>query len=292
MSNSITRREALATAAAGLTALPLIADDKPAAPVPANALHVIVTDPLAAPLSCSCVKGYAQRDYDQLGKYLESKLGRPVAVHYSQSLAGALLNKSDGKADLVIGKDSVVIHDAPASKLKATRLASLTDKDGKTTQTGLVCVYRDDKALTVEDLKGYTVYFGLAPAEEKYAAAIKLFKELGVELPAKPETIATCSDGATKIIALGKEGRKVATVISSYAQPLLEGCGTIKKGELRVVGETDPVPFIAAFATATLATGDAAIVKAALLGIGTSKDLRAALETKSGFVVQEPAKKK
>ena len=40
-----------------------------------------------------------------------------------------------------------------------------------------------------------------------------------------------------------------AAVISSYAAPLLEGCGTIKKGDLRVVGETEPVPFVAAFAT-------------------------------------------
>jgi len=44
-----------------------------------------------------------------------------------------------------------------------------------------------------------------------------------------------------------QERRPAATVISSYAQPLLEGCGTIKKGDLRVIGETDPMPFVVAF---------------------------------------------
>src|SRR5437773_9725689 len=81
---------------------------------------VVVTDPLAAPLSCPCVKGYAQRDYDKLGKHLEAKLGRPVAVHYAETLAGALTKKTGGKADLVIGKDSVVRFEAAAQKITVT----------------------------------------------------------------------------------------------------------------------------------------------------------------------------
>jgi ABC-type phosphate/phosphonate transport system substrate-binding protein len=285
----LTRREALATALT-LPLLPAVASaEKPAAA--ANALAVLVMDPLAAPLSCSCVKGYAQRDYDKLGKHLEEKLGRPVAVHYAASLAGAL-KKSEGKADLVIAKDSVVLADAPASKLAVTRLARLTDKDGKTTQTGLVCVAAADAAVTPANLKGYTIYFGNPSAEEKHGAAVKLLKELGVEVPAKPETIPTCSDAALKVVEEAKAGQKIATVISSYAQPLLEGCGTIKKGELRVIAETDPVPFIAAFATGSLAAGEQTSVKAALLAVGAVKELLTALETKAGFVEPEPAKKK
>jgi ABC-type phosphate/phosphonate transport system substrate-binding protein len=294
MTENMTRREALATAAIGLTILPAIADEKakPAAPIPENALTVIVTDPLSAALACPCVEGYAQRDYDKLGKLLESKLSRPVAVHYSETLAGALTKKTNGKADIVIGKDSVIRAAAAANKLTVTHLACLTGKDGKTTQTGLVCVARDDKALTIGDLKGYKVLFGPVEAEEKHGAAAKLFKELEVELPAKLETCITCTAGATKVVDLAKTGEKVATVISSYALPLLEGCGSIKKGALRVVGETDPVPFIAAFATGAIATGDAAAIKAVLLSIGTNKDLCTALETKKGFVDPEPAKKK
>src|SRR5947207_15445343 len=80
-------------------------------------LTVVIMDPLAAPLSCPCVKGYAQRDYDQLGKHLEGKLGREIAVVYSDSLTKALKEKTEGKADVIIGKRSVVISDCKASKL-------------------------------------------------------------------------------------------------------------------------------------------------------------------------------
>ena len=47
-----------------------------AGPAPANGLVVVVMDPLAAQLACPCVKGYAQRDYDQLGTYLGRQLHR------------------------------------------------------------------------------------------------------------------------------------------------------------------------------------------------------------------------
>jgi ABC-type phosphate/phosphonate transport system substrate-binding protein len=284
----LNRREALA-AALSLPLLPAIASaEKPAA----DALTVVVMDPLAAPLSCPCVKGYAQRDYDKLGKFLETKLGRPVAVHYAETLAGALTKKTSGKADLIIGKDSVVRAEAATNKFTVTHLVCLSGKDGKTTQTGLICVAAADKALTAADLKDYTIYFGTADAEEKHGAVLKMLKELGLTVPAKPETCPACTDGALKVIEQAKAGQKAATVISSYAQPLLEGCGTIKKGDLRVVAETDPVPFIAAFATGSLAAGEQTSVKAALLAVGAVKELCTALETKVGFVEPEPAKKK
>lgn len=291
----LNRREALVC---GLTlaAAPVVlgADEKPKEkPVPEiteNTYVLLVTDPLSADLSCPCVNGYGQRDYDKFGKYLGGKINRTVAVVYGESLAGAL-KKSGNRAHLVIGKDSVIRTTAPDNKLTVTHVAALTGKDGKTTQTGLVCVAAADKALTAPDLKGYTIYFGAPAAEEKSAAAVKALKDLGLELPAKLDTCATCSQGATKVVEEAKAGQKVAAVISSYAQPLLEGCGTIKKGELRVIAETDPVPFIAAFTTASTSPGDVETLKAALLAVGKDKDLCTALETKAGFV-EPPAKKK
>ncbi|MDY3556404.1 phosphate/phosphite/phosphonate ABC transporter substrate-binding protein [Gemmata sp. JC717] len=294
MAADLSRREALATALA-LTALPAARGDekpKPAekpAVIPENALVVLVMDPLSKDLSCPCVSGYGQRDYDKFGKYLAGKVGRPVAVVYGESLPGAL-KKSEGKAHLIIGKDSVIRATAPGAKLEVTQLAALTGKDGKTTQTGLVCVAAADKAITPADLKGYTIYFGNAAAEEKSAAAVQALKEFGLEVPARLDTCATCSEGATKVVEEAQAGKKVAAVISSYAQPLLEGCGTIKKGALRVIAETDPVPFIAAFATGSLTAAERDAVRAALLAVGKDKDLSAAIETKAGFI--EPAKKK
>ena len=44
--------------------------------------------------------------------------------------------------------------------------------------------------------------------------------------------------GAVAILDMAKNGVKAAAVISSYAKPLLEGCGTIKKGEEAIGNET------------------------------------------------------
>lgn len=291
----LSRREALTTALSlsVLPALALAADDKPAdkpVVIPERALVVIVTDPLSKELSCPCVTGYGQRDYDKLGQFLATKAAREVAVVYSESLAGAL-KKSGGKAHVIIGKDSVVRVTSGQNKLDVTYLAALTGKDGKTTQTGLVCVAAADKAITPADLKEHTIYFGSPAAEEKSAAAVKALKEFGLEPPAKLDTCPTCSEGATKVVDETKAGKKVAAVISSYAHPLLEGCGTIKKGELRVICETDPVPFIAAFATGSLAAKDRDAIKAALLDVGRDKALCAAIETKGGFIEPEAKKK-
>ena len=73
-------------------------------------------------------------------------------------------------------------------------------------------------------------------------------------------------------------------MISSYAKPLLEGCGTINKGDLRVVGETEPVPFVAAFAVGPMAAAEASRLQQALVAVSIDPLLRIALETKNGFV--------
>src|SRR5690606_7068425 len=100
-------------------------------------LVMVVMDPLAEPLSCPCVEGYAQRKYENLAAYLTSQLGREVKVCYGESLKGALEKGKVKSADIIIGKDSVVRGHAKTLKLKVEPLASLTGKDGKTTMTGL-----------------------------------------------------------------------------------------------------------------------------------------------------------
>ncbi len=56
---------------------------------PSGSIVMVVMDPLALPLSCPCVKGYAQRNYDKLGEKLEKDLNRAVRVVYSESLKKA-----------------------------------------------------------------------------------------------------------------------------------------------------------------------------------------------------------
>jgi ABC-type phosphate/phosphonate transport system substrate-binding protein len=285
---TLLKRRLFLKAAAAVALAPLASAAEPAKKDP---LTMVVMDPLAGPLACSCVKGYAQRDYEKLAKHLTDKLGRPVTVVFGSSLVGVMEKKSDGKADIVIGKESVVRHEAKEGKLGMAPVAALSGSDGKTTMTGMVVVYGKDAALTAGDLKGYKVLFGDASAAEKHAAPLALFKDLGVDMPAKPDICGTCTEGAKAVVAAGKNGEKTAAVISSYAKPLLEGCGTVQKGDLRVVGETDPVPFIVAFVNEKLPEATRTDIQKALLGIGKEKELLTALETKDGFV-ELPAKKK
>jgi outer membrane protein assembly factor BamB len=248
-------------------------------------LSVVVMDPLAAPLSCPCVAGYAQRKYEVLGEYLSEQLGRPVTVTFAESITGALDKEGVDAVHLVIGKDSVVRAQSKKLKLDVKRLARLTGKDGRTTQTGLIVVRAADSAKTVADLAGYRIIYGPAQCDEKFAAARKLLEREGVELaaPEEAEISEACSDGACMIIDWGDKVHGAA-VISSYAAPLLEGCGTIKKGDLRVVGETKPVPFVAAFATNQLDEATQSKLQAVLLASSKEPGMLTALESMVGFV--------
>jgi outer membrane protein assembly factor BamB len=248
-------------------------------------LSMVVMDPLAAPLSCPCVAGYAQRKYEVLAAHLEKAIGRPVVLTFSESLTKALQKEGCTTAHLIIGKDSVVRADAEKHKFKATPLAQLTGLDGKTTQTGLIVVPSADPAQSVADLKGYRIVFGPGDCSEKSSAARELLESAGVDLPApdKVEVSAACSDGACAIIEWGPDVRGAA-VISSYAAPLLEGCGTIKKGDLRVVAETEPVPFVTAFVTDKASPADQKAIEQLLLDSGGEPELLTALESMLGFV--------
>jgi ABC-type phosphate/phosphonate transport system substrate-binding protein len=253
-----------------------------------DALLMVVMDPLAKPLSCPCVAGYAQRDYEKLAESLQKRLGREVKLVFNESLTSALKAADAKTADLVIGKQSVILHDAKAAKITLKKLAMLTGKDGLTTQRGLFVVAAKDPAQKPSDLAGYRIYFGPTECDEKHAAAMQLLRDHKVEVPAKLDTAVACDEGAIKILELAEKGERGAAVISSYAKPLLEGCGTVPKGAIRIVGETEEIPFIAAFVDASLDKDSQATISDALIRV-TAADihLRIALETKRGFVADE-----
>ena len=277
--SSLSRWMALAVT---LLASPAMAAEEP--------LVMLVMDPMSLQLSCDCVKGYAQRKYDKLGEHLEKALSREVEVVWAESLAKGATEADGRSADLIIGKHSVVLVDAKKESWPAEPIASLTDKSGKTTQSGLVVVRKDDSAKTVGDLKGYRVLFGPADCDEKSTAPMALLRNAGVEVAKQPETAESCSIAATKLFELPADVQ-AAAVISSYAEPLLAGCGAIKQGDLRIVGESAPVPFITAFVKGTLPAGDRAAIREALLKVGEQADLLIALETAAGFVPYEAAPK-
>ncbi len=246
-------------------------------------LSIVVMDPLAEPLACACVEGFAQRKYEVLGAYLQLKLGRKVDVVFAEDLARAIRLGSSGRVDLIIGKQSMVKWDAAERKLDVRPLAMLTDPEGRTTLTGIFVVPGTDPAQSLADLAGYRVLFGPADSDEKRSAAIAALKKAGVAVPEKPETFPSCSDAA--FAALDHEGPPgAAAVISSYAMALMEGCGKIEKGMLRAVGHTEPVPFVTVFATAGVTAEAEKQIVEALLAFREHPAFLTALESKNGFV--------
>ena len=254
-----------------------------------DSLSLVVMDPLAAPLSCPCVEGYAQRKYEVLASHLETSIGRKVKLTFSESLKAAL-EKTDGHVDIVIGKQSVVAADLAAAKRKGRAVFRLTDQKGSTEQYGMIVVNKDDPAKNVKDLAGYTIIFGPSEAEEKSSAAFSILKNAGITIPTDRRKVdEACSDGACKVIDLGPKS-KTAAVISSYAQPLLEGCGTIKKGDLRVVVKTDPVPFITVFATDSVNKAEYKMISESLAEVSSKPAVLESLESLVGFVQIADAK--
>ncbi|MCA9152253.1 MAG: PhnD/SsuA/transferrin family substrate-binding protein, partial [Planctomycetales bacterium] len=195
----------------------------PAAETTAKSITMVVMDPLAKPLSCPCVQGYAQRDYQQLADALSERLGCQVKWVANESLTAAMKKQTGGQADLVIGKYSVIMFDAKRANVDLRPVATLTGKDGTTTMTGLVVVPTADPAESVADLSGVRLVFGTQECDEKHAAAITLLKKHGIQVPDDLETSQACSEGAISILEEAAQGQRGAAVISSYARPLLEG---------------------------------------------------------------------
>lgn len=252
-----------------------------------RAFKLVVMDPLSKPLSCDCVQGYAQRDYEKLAGFLQKRLGRRVDVVWYESLVEAL-KETEGKADLIIGKHSVVLYDAKQSKMPVTPIARLSGRDGTVNQRGLFVVRQADSAQKLEDLTGYRIFFGPEEAEEKYGAPKKTLQKLDVELARDCKSFNACSEAAVALLKLPAD-EKAAAVISSYAEPLLEGCGSVKKGDLRVVGETPKVPFVTAFVPKSMDPELRAELSEALEYVSTDAKLKISLETLLGFVPWEEA---
>lgn len=256
-------------------------------------ITMIVTDPMSSKLSCDCVQGYAQRDYEKLGYYLSSRTARPVHVVFGETFADAL-EESKGRADIVVGKYSVIREGAKKTKLELKPAYSLTDKQDSTSQTGLFVVRAKNAAQTVRDLSGYRILYGPTHCDEKYAAPRALLKSSGVEVIAEPpadDICSTCSVAAKTLMELGDD-EKVAGVISSYALRLLEGCGNIQKGDLRVIGESQPVPFITVFLNDQLSEKETAEIGEIFQDVELEADLLEALETGSGFIPWQESENK
>jgi ABC-type phosphate/phosphonate transport system substrate-binding protein len=267
-------RTSAPTALAVALALFIASPGASAAPAP---LQLIVMDPLALQLSCTCVKGTGQRRYDQLAAHLEKSLGRSVKVTYDESLALAR-ERTGGAADLIIGKDAMVRADAAKARLPIRPLAALTDQQGRTTLKGVVLVPRNFAGRLLNHLAGKTVSLGPVEDEETHGAARRAFEAASVAV-----NFQTAGSIDSAAVAMN-DGEADGAVVSGFLPELLEGCGKLDRGSFKIIGETEPVPFIRVFATAGVDADLEAKLTRVLLDVAKDAILVAALESKSGFV--------
>jgi ABC-type phosphate/phosphonate transport system substrate-binding protein len=270
---------------AGLERPSFAADAESTQPASSSSLTMVVMDPLAAPLACDCVQGYANRQYQRLAEALEARLDTKVQVYWTESLAKLQEKEPETRFDLVIGKDSVVAAQGKKLGLGFLPVASLTGKDGKTTQHGLFVVRAESSVASLIDLEGATIFFGPEECDEKWAAPRGLLETLEVKTASDSKVYGACSEAAKALMAL-PEDAMAAAVISSYAAPLLEGCGTINKGDLRIVGQTGDLPFVTAFVDKKLPQTRRDEIKAALIAL-RDKELLTVLESAKGFQVYD-----
>ncbi len=242
-------------------------------------VQVVVMDPLALPLSCSCVESVGQRRYDQLAAHLEQTTGRRFKLTFEESLDLAL-RRIRSKPDFIIGKDAMVRFDAGRLRLTVTPLADLTDRDGRTTQSGVFLVRTGDPARRLADLSGRAVMLGPEEEAETHQAAKAALQQARLAKPAKLDSAGAIDSG---VLALG-DGEVAAAVVPDYLQPMLVGCGKVDPGAVRVLAKTPPVSGVRLFRTGT--TGDALAKRVAVevTTLAKRKDLLAALESANGFV--------
>lgn len=248
----------------------------------AEPITFVVMDPLAKELACACVKGFGQRDYRKVAARLEKGVKERVAIEFSDDLAETLAAARPALPVIVIGDRSLVEHDAKKAALKCHPVCELSDVDGNTSLTASFIVRSDDPARELKDVRGRKVLFGVAEADEKHAASLAALKGAGAE-PASVVQRGSYSDAALDLLDNQALPGPVA-VIPTYAIRLLEGCGSVKPGSLRVIGKTRAVPFITVFVSDSFSAEKEEKIVAALLSIKSDAKFLKGMESRDGFI--------
>lgn len=243
---------------------------------------LVVLDPLARELACACVKGYGQRDYRKLAARLESALRQRVAIEFSDDLVESLTRAGKGREFVIVGDRSAVAHGAQEAGVKSQPIAALTGLDGETTLAAAFIARSSDPAKSLKDIAGRKILFGLSEADGKSAAAVTALRAAGVEPPAKPERRAVYTDAALDVLDSDATPLPVA-VVPAYALRLMEGCGSATPGALKVIGTSQPAPFITVFLADAIAAEKQEKILGTLLGLKSDAKLLNALESRDGF---------
>lgn len=254
-------------------------------PPPSKPLLLLVADPLARELACACVPGFGQRDYRRLARHLEGALACRVTIEFADDVADALGRLPAGPDLLVIGERSVTAKAAATAGRSLQPLAELTGLDGTATVSAVVTARRDDPIASLVGLAGRTILVGLSGADTAQAAfAAALAKEA---LNPTPQILQRGSDAKVGLDVLDSTATPPpVAVMPEYVLRLLEGCGSITPGSLKVIARTAPQPFVTAFTDPAMTPERVAGLREALLGLDDA--LRQALESRDGFRPADP----
>ena len=245
-------------------------------------LTLIVMDPLSRELNCVCVKGNGQRDYRKLSARLASAIKEKVNIEFSDDLADtlSLIGGKNGEY-LIIGDRSLVAHAAEKAGLKCKSICALTDRDGKTSLGATFLIRSDDTAKELKDLEGRKLLLGFPEGDEKVAAALAALKAAGVA--AKPDKHQSFNDAALDLLDSEASPLPVA-VLPAYALTMLQGCGSVKPGNLKVLASSEPAPFITAFVSENIPAERREKILSTLLEIKNDPQLLDTIESKEGFL--------
>lgn len=205
------------------------------------------------------------------------------AVAFFETLADVQAEFSLDSPLLVVARASEIAHAGALTNGSLHALCRLTDPKGETTLTGLFLTRASDPARSLADLAGRRILFGPASAQDTREAALAALQAAGVPPPAQIEIRPVEAQAALDVLDSGDDPPPVA-ILSSYTLPLLEGCGSVQPGELRILGQTAPVPFITVFVSESVPASERAKLREALLAVRKNRRLLRALESRDGFV--------
>lgn len=250
---------------------------------PAKApLTVIVLDPLSRELACACVQGFGQRDYRKVSARLAAELKERVSIEFSDDLVDTLQLIGDANGEyLLIGDRFLTAANARKAGLKCQPLCELSDRDGATDLAAVFVVRSDDPAKGLKDLAGRKLLVGLPEGDERVRAAMDALSKAKVEVHT-PDKHGSFNDAALDLLDSETSPLPVA-VLPAYALPLLQGCGSVKPGNLRVIAKSPPTPFITVFASENIAPERREKIRKTLLAMSNEPLLLEALESKDGF---------
>ena len=269
---------------AGLLAvLYCAAGDGFAQPAPrSEGVLLVVMDPLAKELACACVKGQGQRDYRKLAAHLRAAIAQPVGIEFTDDLTETLSQTGKGRHLIIVGDRSRVSAEARAANLTIQPVCELSGPDGSTSLAGSFVVQASDPAKGLSDLRSRKFLFGMPKTDGKYAAALAALKAAGIEPGPDSAIRPNYTEAALDVIDSSASPAPVA-VIPAYGPALLTGCGSVRQGELRVIGTTAPVPFITVFFSESFAAAKHQSIINSLLAVSKDAQLLESLESRDGF---------